>query len=420
MTGSPEKLERRGGGWMDVSLWQRHVAGVLGVYLAAYLLIDTGAIKYTFLLTPDNNLNVAEARAWLDGRLDLAVDRPDGKRPWDSALFEGKVYNVFPPAFTMIAAGVMKAVPDGVPSIVLILLVVPLPGLAYLVFWRRVRRVGLAVLISIGYLLGTSLLPVANHALRNGEVWLVNHLLSQVGLLVFLADFFGRRRIWLGGLGLILAAWSRQLTGAYLIGLVYVAVAAYRVEGKKAGLVWAGLVGVVLVAVPATLNAMKFHSPVESGYRYIYEGRWDDPSDAFAQRAGRGLFSPAFVPRNVYYMNLGLPVPDEPWWLLRFTPNTECTGIWWTTPLLLWVWVDWRRVWGQVELRWLLVPVGLVYAALMLFHTTGADQLGYNRFSLDFVPVLLAVVAPGWADQKRRGVALGLVLWSVWYFRWAI
>lgn len=405
---------------MNAKQWQRHLAGVLGVYLAAYLLIDAGAVKYTYLLTPESNLNVAEARAWLDGRWDLANDRTDGKRTWDSALFEDRVYNVFPPAFTLISAGVLKAVPDGVPNIVLILLAATLPGLAYGVFWRRCRQVGSAVLISVGYLLGTSLLPVTDHALRNGEVWLVNHLLSQVGLLVFLADYFGRRRIWLGGLGLIVAAWSRQLTGVYWIALVYVAVQAFRTEGKKAGLVWAGGMGAVLVAGPMVLNAMKFNSPVESGYSYIYEGRWEDPGDAFAQRASRGLFSPAFVPRNLYYMNVGLPLPDEPGWLLRFTPNTECTGIWWTTPLLLLVWVDWRRLWGRAESRLLLVAMGLVYAALMMFHTTGADQLGYNRFSLDFVPVLLAVIAPGCAEPRRRTMVVAMVLWSVWYFRWAI
>ena len=46
--------------------------------------------------------------------------------------------------------------------------------------------------------------------------------------------------------------------------------------------------------------------------------------------------------------------------------------------------------------------------------------MGYNRFSMDFVVVLLAAVAPVCDAPGRRWVTFGFVLWSVWYFRWAI
>ena len=397
------------------SLRRRRLAGLVLVYLAVYLLVDAHGLKHSYLLIPRNNSNVAEAQALFDGRLALA------ERAYDTALYQGEAYNVFPPLFTLIAAAVMTVVPAGVPnSVLIVLLLLPTPGLAYALFLRRTDRVRMAVLLSWCYLLGTSLLPLMDRGLRNGEVWVVQHLLAQIGLLIFLLDYFGRRRIWLGGIGLIIAAWSRQLAALYLIPLVWAGVAGHQGRSWRLRLATLALVTVVLAALPASLNALKFGSPLESGYRYIYEGRWDDPDDWAAQSARRGLFSPAFVPRNLYYMNLGLPLPDSPLWLVRFVPNPYGTGIWWTTPLLLFLVTQWRRPWAQPDLRYLLTAAAAIFAVLMLYHTTGWAQLGYNRFSMDFMVVLLAVIAPVCDGPKRKWVTFGFVLWSIWYFRWAI
>ncbi len=401
--------------WQRSTQRQRRVAGLVAVYLAVYLLIDAQPVTHYYLLTPRNNSNVAEADAWLHGRLDLA------ERTYDTALHDGKVYNVYPPMFTLISAAIMASVPDGVPNTILILLILlPLPGLAYAVFLRRAQRVWIAVLLSWGYLLGTSLLPLLDRGLRNGEVWVVNHLLSQIGLLIFLLDYFGRRRIWVGGVGLIVAFWSRQLTLLYLLPL---AAAAWAAEGgasrrwRVAGL---ALVTAVMAALPLTLNSLKFGNPLDSGYRYVYEGRWDDPDDWAAQSAARGLFSPVFAPRNLYYMNIGLPLLDEPLWMLRPVPNSYGTGIWWTTPLLLFALVYGRLLWADRAVRALVLAVGAIFVVLMTYHTTGWAQLGSNRFSLDFLVVLLAAVGPHCDGPRRRWVVLACVLWSVWYFRWAL
>ncbi|MCH7812502.1 MAG: hypothetical protein IID40_00645 [Planctomycetes bacterium] len=402
-----------------LGLRTRKVLGLIGVYLAMYLLVDAGALVHEYLLLPEGvshvNPNVAEGAAWLAGRLELA------DRTYDTAQYEGRAYNVFPPLFSLISAAVLAFVPAGVPHVVLLVVAaLPIPGLAYGLFLRRTRRVRMAVLLTLGYLLGTSLLPVMDYALRNGDVWHVNHLLSQVGLLIFLGDYFGRRRIWLGGLGLILAIWSRQLMAWYLLPLALVAWR-LRVSSSRRRAVWGFVIpAVVALVLPALLNTLKFDSPLASGYRHIYEGRWDNLDDWPAQSARRGIFSPVFLPRNLYFMNLGLPLPDLRGWALRFRPDVRGTGIWWTTPLLLLLVYDWHRVRRRREVRYLLTAVAGCWAVLMLYHSTGYAQLGYNRFSLDFMVVLLAVVAPRCDGPRRRWMALACVLWSIWYFRWAI
>ena len=166
-----------------------------------------------------------------------------------------------------------------------------------------------------------------------------------------------------------------------------------------------------------TLNALKFGRPWEAGYRYIYEGLGSD----FAEKVLRtGVFSTEYVPKNLYYMNLGLPSAESINGIVRFKPNLFGTGIWWTTPLLLYLWVDIRRLWAEPASRALLIAGLAVIVGLLLYHATGYRQDGYNRFSLDYAAVLLAVIAPHADGLRRRVFTPVLTAWSVWYFRWGI
>lgn len=169
------------------------------------------------------------------------------------------------------------------------------------------------------------------------------------------------------------------------------------------------------------MNTLKFGHPLDAGYLRIYEGR----DDRFAMDARSfGLFSPHFVPRNLYHANLGFPtlhrieMAGRPEYHLR--PNYDGTGIWWTTPLLIWLLVDIRRFLADPAARVLLVAALLVYMALLFFHATGADQRGYNRFSLDYLPALFAVIVPACFRGRRRWISLGMICWGVVYFRWLI
>jgi hypothetical protein len=172
------------------------------------------------------------------------------------------------------------------------------------------------------------------------------------------------------------------------------------------------------VALPLALNALKFGHPLDTGYLRIYEQR----DDELARGAKTyGLFSPHFIPRNLYYANLGFPrverivmAGEEQ---IHFVRNRYGTGIWWTTPLLIWLFVDGRRILGNPRSRMLLVAAAAVFAALMCFHGTGFEQRGYNRFSLDYLPVLLVLVAPYCCEGWRKWLSLAMVVWSVIYFR---
>lgn len=362
-----------------------------------------------------DNAQISEAQSWWLGHLYLP------HRFWDTAVVGDRIYSHFPPMFTFLAA---LAVPfwDGVPYWILFaLVVVPIPFLAYRLFLMRTGSVFSGVVLAVGFVCGTSLWPVIDRTLRGGAPFFVNQTLSVLGLCLFLVAYFGRRRVWLASIGLLIAGLSRQMTLAYALPLLTMAwMGATGVDRRRR--LMAALVPVVLIAAAYMgLSYAKFGSPLDNGYLRIYEGR----DDALA-RAGKttGLFSVRYIPMNLYHVSIGPPELEKKKTAegirYRIKSNMMGTGIWWTTPLLLWLLVDFRRVVREPGNGPLLIAIGVIFAALMCYHSTGFAQRGYNRYSLDYVPAVLAVLAPVALKGKRRWVSLAMVGWSVVYFAWLI
>jgi hypothetical protein len=276
-------------------------------------------------------------------------------------------------------------------------------------------------LAAIAFVCGTSAWPVLDRTIRTASPYQVNITLANIGLLIFLIEFTGRRRVWLAGIGIIIATLSRQLTVAFAIPLVWMALQGAPPAQRRGRMITLAILGLIVAGVPLLANTLKFSHPFETGYKLIYQGR----DDSFATDAQtHGLFAAHFIPRNLYYANLGLPKvnrvtiagEDE----VHLQPNTQCTGIWWTTPLLLWLFVDIRRIISDPAARVLLLAAVLIYVALLFFHATGAYQRGYNRFSLDYMLALFAIIVPCCCTGVRRWVSVAMIAWSVLYFRWLL
>jgi len=300
-------------------------------------------------------------------------------------------------------------------------LVLSIPLLAYSLFGKLTDSPWWGAVGAVGLVCGTSLWPVLDRTVRGASPCFVNHTLATIGLLLLLREYFGRGRVAIAGAGLCIAALSRQLTIAYALPLAWLAFR--RDTGRPRGTRVAALivVGLIVTGVPMTLNYLKFGSPLDSGYMRVYEGR----DDAFARDArAYGVFSAHYIPRNLYYMNLGFPrlhrieIAGRGEYHLR--PNMKETGIWWTTPLLLWLLVDLRRILRDPAKRMLLIAGAIAFTALLFYHSTGSDQRGFNRYSLDYLPAWLAVTRPTCFRGRHRWLSLAAVVWSVVYFRWLI
>ncbi len=358
------------------------------------------------------NVAFAEALAWHDGRLDIP------RRVHDSAIFQDRVYNINPPLFTLVCYSAVwfsrllgERTDIFYPFWYVLVVAVPLPFVAYGCFARLTQRPPWAALLAAAWILGSPILP-ALAAAREGGISHINHLLSQAGLMLVAGSLLVGARLRWSLVGLLWAAWSRPLTILYVLPI---AVAAWKgpaaMRGRRLA---ATLTATTLaLALPMTLNHLKFGSPLETGYRYLYEGRQDE----LARQGREALFSLRFAGRNAWYMNVEPPGFEAGPSGLRPKVDPHGASIWLTMPILLFVWLDARSWLGDSNKRNLMLASFLVAAGLLCFHNTGYVQPGYYRFALDFVPIWLAVIAQG-TDRglQHRRLTIAAAVWSMLYF----
>ncbi len=372
-------------------------------------------------LTADNAA-VAEGLAWVHGRLDLHEPAADGpepeKRRHDTAYVDGKVYNVFPPMMAFWTALLYPlhhtalGMPEGLwlQTTYLAVVFCPLPVVGFIAFRRQTGDSAWAALLTLAWLGGTAVLPNLAEA-RFGYLGQINHVVSQVGLLILATDLLGRQRIWPGLIGLAIATYTRQLTFLYGLPLLYVA---WR-QGK--GRLLGCLVGLAIVAAPLlTLNYLKFGNPVDFGYREIYVGRPAD-DDMAARCREYGTFSPRCIPHNFRAMHLTPPLVEIDFPFVKVGPRgLDGVSMWLTTPLAVWAILAAGWWWRDPSRRIVMCGTLPVMVGLLCYHSPGFMQSGYSRFALDFLPLWLLVVAPVTRGGWRSWLTLACVAWSLLYF----
>ena len=357
------------------------------------------------------SVQIEEAQSLWKGTFQLS------ERRHDTAEFEGRVYSYFPPMYTFLAALFVPFF-GGVPHLFFVVLAGVLATLAYLLFLRLTGSVAWAVVLSLGFVIGTSHWPVVDQMLRGARPYHVNHVLASIGVLLILLTLSSQRWFPAACLGLVLAGLSRQMTMAYALPLGWLAW-----QGARVGRGWAPLIlataSVATVAgVTMAINGAKFANPLDSGYIHNYVGR----DDAFAWDAREhGLFSGHYVLRNLYHVTIAPPqlhaieMAGRREWHLR--SDELGAGVFWTTPLLLFAVFAWRAIRCDKLKLALLGAVAAIFVALLLWHGTGSVQKGYHRYAMDFVPGLFFLLVPGClATRHRRWLTVLAVSWSIFYF----
>jgi len=243
-----------------------------------------------------------------------------------------------------------------------------------------------------------------------GDFYYLAHLESVLLMFVALIEWHDRRRPWVLGLLVGLAALARPtlLLVAVPLGIVLLAEARDRV---RVGLGFALPVAAAL-AVTGAFDYVRFGSALETGYGIA----WITPP--LEALRSQGLFSIVHVPTNLaLFIGGGFTIQDAFPWL---KPSTEGQSILLTTPaLLVAVNAGFRgrlnqMLWGAAILT--AIPVFLYYGG------GGGTTYGY-RYAMDFIPFLFALVAI--ALRERFGnlekVLIGLSVAFVCYgYVWAI
>ncbi len=410
------KVESRNGG----SRWR-----AIGCFLLMLAAIQVGLgskIRLSqWTMSGENNAGVAEGVAWLNGRLDIPCrggPEPE-KRLHDTAYLTetGKSYNVFPPMMgllTVLLTPLRKLLemPEGIwlPWFYSPLVFWPLPIVGFLVFRKQTGDSAWAAVLTVALIGGTAVLPNL-HGARSGNLGQINHVISQVGLLILAADVLGKRRVWPGLIGLMIATYARQLTFLYGLPLLWIA---WRSGRKQTVMCAAGLA--LIVSPLLMLNTAKFGNPLDFGYSHIYEGRWDDYLGARCR--AYGMFHPHFIPENAYYMHVAPPLIQFDFPYVRIADgNPNGTSLWITTPLALWVIISGRWWWRSKRRQILVLGTLPVMLGLLCYHGPGFLAQGYSRFALDFLPIWLVAISPQTRGGWRTWFTLGCVAWSLLYFQ---
>jgi hypothetical protein len=350
------------------------------------------------------NLYALQADAWLHGRMDVAPG------PHDLALHGGRAWVPFPPFPSALLLPVVAVVgPERAPVRFVAVLLALVAGWA---LWRLFTRLEVpprerAWLVA-AFLLGTGLWSCV---LWSSGVWFFAHVVATTFLVLAVTEALGRGRAVLVGLWAGSAFLSRQLVVYSLVFLLAVLWRRAGEAGRRRQVlqVAGGLFGFGLCAlVYLAYNAARFQGPFDTGYAYIPLG------DYLQARVEKyGLFHLAYLPFNFITMFLEGPhfIFSAPRQLQPVAVDGIGTSLTIASPFVF-VALAARGEGTSVPVRAAWASVLLALTHMLLYYNNGFVQLNAHRFCLDFLPVLMVLVALG-ARRLPADRWKPLVAWAV-------
>lgn len=246
-----------------------------------------------------------------------------------------------------------------------------------------------------------------------GSVWFVSQICTATFTLLALWLALAKRApLWVGGaLGLaVLARPHLMLVYPFLLAIGW----ELGERDRNRWLRWAWLTGAPLVLSGLLLlgyNYVRFEDWANFGYQTQNVAR-----ELLIDLRRYGQFNPHYFPHNFWAMWLAGPI-----WEARthtLLPNLDGMSLLLTTPAIVYALRASQPrnfVWGA----W--VAVALLLIPLLTYYNTGWWQFGY-RFSLDFMPIVILLIALGAGPHVSRVLRLLIVvgivinLWGVTWF----
>jgi hypothetical protein len=387
------------------------------VLLVALLILTVSSWDAIRQDSGDQNLYVHQAQAFLHRRLDINVALHD------TAMRDGKYYVVFPPfpALLLLPFVALLGVVETKTVLISVLISVLNVALLMRILERlevNPRHVPWAV---AAFFLGTAYWSSVRVSFG---VWFFAHIVAVGCTFLAIDQALGRGSGALTGLFLGMAFLTRQLSVYHAIFLAAALWYNPRCTNGKSRLAnLAGFAGALCLCVGVYLvfNWLRFGSVLDTGYAYL------PLEDHLKERVERfGLFDIAYVPFNFAYMFLqGFHLEFDPPTLLTVADvDPFGTAITFASPFIftaLWArqivfGKPHRRVTGgagsdpapalQADAKNLLrtawASVCLTLIHLLLYYNNGSRQWNAQRFSLDFLPVLIILVAVGVTPQNEK------------------
>lgn len=366
-----------------------------------------------------DNHYVYLADAMLNGRFHLE-GAPPHRNDW--ARYDGRWYVSFPPLpAVLMMPGVAVWGLDFNDRLFTLPFAAAGPALLFLLLTMLVKR-GMFVrkpwelaLLSAVYGLGT----VYYFAAVQGSVWYTAHIVGSVMLILYAMCALAGSRPVLAGLFLAFAFACRPTMLLAFPFFLFELVRPHFPE-ERPSLFPSALGALTQMGVSAAVKKLLlFGFPIAvviGGLMAMNWARFDDPFEfghnmlqvkQTAQIQKWGLFHTHYLARNLAVAFTLLP------WISGTEPYVQISlhglAMWFTTPILLYV------LWPKENTRFykaLIVTVLFVAVPNLLYQNSGWVQFGY-RFSLDYLPFLLIMVAAGGRRFGKRFITLCVVAFAV-------
>ncbi|MFC2059221.1 hypothetical protein ACFLTS_06275 [Chloroflexota bacterium] len=342
---------------------------------------------------------VYQSQAFLEGRADLQ-GVPEYYQ--DLVYYKDKVYLASPPAPALVLLPFVAIWGEGADEVRVSMF---LGAVNVALVWLLLRRLGVSRsiqwLLTILFGFGTVHWEVAIH----GTTWFFAEIVAVFFLLLALLEHFGRRRSFLTGLFLGLAALSRL---PILPGSIFFIVALSLGGGfpRQPIKLLAGL-ALPLVFL-AFFNFVRFGHPLETGYlSHSYASYFNDVI------ARHGFFSVFHIPSHLY--TLLFRPPEYIDYFPFFRPSPAGMSILLTTPAVFYLL---RTKFSEILNLLSAVSIVVILIPTILWFSTGWVQFGY-RYSLDFVPFLLILISSGMGPRINK-LKITLVVLSVAVNLWGV
>ncbi|HEX8037539.1 MAG TPA: hypothetical protein VF490_00250, partial [Chryseosolibacter sp.] len=372
------------------------------IYFGAFILIQVPAMFNFYDNYGPENPYILFAQSLLHGHLML----PPNVNPADLIFFENNYYLPYPPLPSILLLPFVAVL--GVSHVNTVTIATLMACVSIYLMYRIFLRLEIAK-ESVGWLMLAVFFGTGYWfaIFTSHHVYAFAQITSFLFQLLLINELLGKRRWWLVGVYIGCSFLSRQLTVFYVLfalGFLYHDSQKQKVSLKDVFLLCA-TTGVFVLAY-LWYNYLRFGNALDTGYEYIvYVGVLKERVEHY------GVFSAKYLLFNLYSMLIkGFHIDFEGKALL----NIKDMDLWGTSllsasPFLI---AAVKASWPRILKISAWVTVVVILFGQLFYHNNGYHQINTMRFSLDFLPLLIVLMAlgsryiPGWLFKGMVGYAI--------------
>jgi 4-amino-4-deoxy-L-arabinose transferase-like glycosyltransferase len=359
-----------------------------GIYFTAFILLQIPAIVNFYYNDGNHNFYLQFAESLLHGNLNLPASTEDIR---DLALYQGKIYLPYPPLPTIILlpfVAIFGANHVNTVAIATLMACICL-YLMYKVLVRLKVEIQYIPWLMSGLFFGTGFwyaLFVSHHL--NAFA----HITSFLFQLLIINEILGKRRWWLIGIFIGCTFLTRQFTFFYILFAAGFMFYEYKVREDKLYLtdvLSLSLPVVFFVILYLLYNYVRFGNCLDTGYNHIiYIGVLSDRVQQY------GVFSSKYFLFNLYSTLIkGFNIEIEGKTHLTIKDmDAWGTSLLSASPFII---ASIKSQWPRILKFAAWSTIFLIYLGQLFYHNNGYQQVNTSRFCLDFLPLLMVLVALG-------------------------